>query len=272
MISKATLTTLEEPTNQQLYILGTRMRMVKVIRDQVLTDETPWEVVRSEGDLSHDPAPLQVKEVTINGRRYIVCFNPRQARKDAADREAIIASLQEQLRKGATHLVGNKGYRKFLTVTPGSMTINQEKVASEAKYDGKWVLTTNTDLSAKETALRYKELWMVEKCFREAKSILATRPVYHKQDETIRGHVFCSFLALILRKELEKRLASAGYRFEWEDMKRDLDAMQEIELHEGNKTFVIRSECQGTCGKIFQATRIALPQTIRVIQEEDKLA
>ena len=84
----------------------------------------------------------------------------------------------------------------------------------EARYDGKWVLTTNTNLCAKASALKYKQLWMVESIFRSMKSLLETRPIFHKCDATIRGHVFCSFLALLLRKELENRLRRSPTQME----------------------------------------------------------
>jgi len=83
--------------------------------------------------------------------------------------------------------------------------VDEDKIKEKARYDGKWVLTTNTDLPAAEVALKYRQLWMVEDVFRSMKSLLDTRPIYHKCDETIRGHVFCSFLALLLRKELQDR-------------------------------------------------------------------
>ena len=89
---------------------------------------------------------------------------------------------------------------------------------------------TNTGLAATEVALKYKELWTVEALFRSAKSLLETRPVFHRCDEAIRGHVFCSFLALVLRKELQERLARHGDRFEWADILRDLEALTETEV------------------------------------------
>ena len=97
------------------------------------------------------------------------------------------------------------------------------------------------------------------------KSILHTRTIYHKCDETIRGHVFCSFLALILRKELQRRLEGKGYHFEWSNIKQDLKALQETAIHENGRSLAIRSECQGVCGKVFQAVGIAVPSTIREI-------
>ena len=97
------------------------------------------------------------------------------------------------------------------------------------------------------------------------KLVLETRPIFHKLDETIRGHVFCSFLALVIRKELDRRLAIAGHCFEWADIKQDLKALQEITIEDRGKTLVIRSECHGTCGKVFQAIGVAIPPTIREV-------
>ena len=160
---------------------------------------------------STDPSPLKVKEVRVEDRRYVVCLNEEQAQKDRADREAIVESLREQLKHGDKALVGNKGYRKYLHSAGPKFTIDEEKVKWEERFDGKWVLQTDLEeLTAEETALQYKQLWMVEEMFRAAKTLLETRPIFHKCDETIRGHVFCSFLALLLRKELLDRLEVAG--------------------------------------------------------------
>jgi len=247
------------------YILGTRMRRVKEIKLDVLSRGGRYKKVYPEGVTSKDPAPLKVKQVLHNKKRYIVCLNSRQARKDARDREAIIASLKEQLKKGPKSLVGNKGYRKYLKIDKDSASIDMDKVEYDSRFDGKWVLTTNMNLAADKVALKYKELWQVERVFRDVKSILETRPVYHQRNENIRGHVFCSFLALVLRKELEQRLNQAGHLFEWSDIKQDLKAFQQVSLEEDGKCFAIRSECKGHCGKIFQAVKVALPPTIREI-------
>ena len=103
----------------------------------------------------------------------------------------------------------------------------------------------------------------MEQVFRDVKSILETRPVYHQKDENIRGHVFCSFLALVLKKELDRRLEKRGHVFEWADMKQDLKALQEVEIEDNGKSLALRTECLGTCGKIFQAVGIAVPPAIR---------
>jgi transposase len=261
MISKDTVKVLEKETIS--YILGTRMRRVNEIKADVLSRGGRYIEVYPEGTTSKDPSPLKVKQVVHNDRRYIVCMNTRQARKDAADREAIIEALQEQLKKGAKTLVGNKGYRRYLKIDKDSARIDLDKVEYESRFDGKWVLTTNTDLPAEKIALKYKELWKVERVFRDVKSLLETRPVYHQCDENIRGHVFCSFLALVLRKELEQRLNHAGHVFEWSDIKQDLKALQETVIEDHGKSLAVRTQCIGTCGKTFQAVGVAIPATIR---------
>jgi transposase len=236
------------------YILGARMRSVNEVKRDVLSRGGRYRTVREN---------LRVKEVIVDGRRYIVCENPAQAKKDKADREAILASLEDALKKGPKSLVGNKGYRKYLAVERGSVSINRAKAKGEARYDGKFVLRTNTDLATDEVAMKYKELWRVEQAFRTVKSVLDTRPTYHKCDDTIKGHVFASFLALVVMHELDARLAAKGYKFEWEDVKRDLNALSEVEVFEGTDSYWLRTEFAGVASKVFSAIGIAAPPTVR---------
>jgi len=249
MISQETLTYLEK--EHIPYILGARMRRVKEIKEEVLRRAGRYHEVHPEGVSSKDPSPLKVKEVIVNDRLYIVCLNTRQARKDAADRQAIINSLSEKLKTNPKSLVGNKGYRKYLTMHRETVSLNEEKIEEEKRFDGKWVLKTNTALTAGQVALKYKELWQVEQVFRDMKSILDTRPIFHQRDETIRGHVFSSFLALVLRKELNHRLEKAGHDFEWADIRQDLRALQEITMEDNGRKLAIRTECKGTYGQVI---------------------
>jgi len=247
------------------YILGTRMRKVNEIKRDVLSRSGRYREVHPEKKFSKDPAALQVKEVLLNGNRYIVCLNPRQARKDAQDRQAITDSLKQKIKTNPKALIGNKGYRKYLKMDRDSIRIDQDKIEYDSRFDGKWVLITNTELSSEQVALKYKELWQVEQVFRDVKSVLETRPVYHQRDENIRGHVFCSFLSLVLRKELDRRLEEGDHDFEWADIKQDLKALEEVVIEDSGKSLALRTQCVGTCGKIFQAVGVALPPTIREV-------
>ncbi len=267
MISATTMAALESEQMDCDYILGARMRSVKEVRERVLTDRGPYQEITPERENTKDPSPLKVKEVTLEGRRYIVCLNEEQRRKDAADRQAIVVHLREQLKRGDKDLIGNKGYRKYLQVTKGKhFTIDEEKIQEEARYDGQWVLQTNLADKPELIALAYKELWMVEDMFRTMKSILETRPIYHKCDETIRGHVFCSFLALLLRRALEQRLQQKGESWEWTEILRGLDNLQEVEALFQAKRFVLRSQVLGEAHKAFMAAGVALPPTLRETQ------
>jgi hypothetical protein len=141
--------------------------------------------------------------------------------------------------------------------------IEGRRIEDESRYDGMWVLRTNTDLGAAEAALKYKQLWTVEDLFRPVKSVLATRPIFHKVDDTIRGHVFCSFLALVLLKELESRLEAHGRHYAWDDIKRDLNALEEVEVEVDGKPWFLRTDVRGACGAVLKAAGVAVPPTAR---------
>jgi transposase len=245
------------------YILGVRMRRSQEANHGVLARAGRYEEVYPKSAEPKAPAPLKVKEVWVEARRYVVCLNEEEAAKDRHDRDAIVAALRKALKHGDKSLIGNRGYRRFVKASGERFAIDEEKIRQEARFDGKWVLTTNTELSARELALKYKQLWQVEAIFRTMKSELATRPIYHKCDDTIRGHVFCSFLALVLRKELEQRLLERGWTLEWADVIHDLDRLQEIEIRVQGKTYSLRTETKGSVGKLFQACGVALPPTLR---------
>ena len=264
MISKETIAQLQGDKRQVNFILGARLRNVKEICETVLSHGGRYHVVHEAREKSTDPSPLKVKEVHVDDRRYVVCLNEEQAKKDRADREAILSALREQIQQNAKSMVGNKGYRKYLRDDGKKFAVDEAKVKRESRFDGKWVLQTDLDkMSAQDVALKYKQLWMVEEMFRTAKTLLETRPIYHHHDDTIRGHVFCSFLALMLRKELHDRLAIQGDQFEWAEIIRDLEALQYVEVEHQGKRFLLRSEAKGSCSAVFRAVGVAMPPTIQ---------
>jgi hypothetical protein len=92
------------------------MRRQKEVNLSVLRSRKQWLEIVPERSNAKDPAPLKIKEVWVENRRYVVCLNEEERRKDAHDRKAIVAHLKEQLRQGDKSLVGNKGYRRYLKV------------------------------------------------------------------------------------------------------------------------------------------------------------
>jgi transposase len=267
MVSQATLEAFEKSDPPVRYIVGVRMRRQKEVNTSVLGSRARWFESVPERSNAKDPAPLKVKEVWVKERRYIVCLNEEERRKDAHDRETIVAHLKEQLHKGDKSLVGNKGYRRYLKVEgSGHFVIDEKQVKAEERYDGIWVLRTNTVYNAETAAHVYKALWTVEDIIRTSKSILETRPIYHKRDVTIRGHVFCSFLALVLKQELESRMKQAVLEWEWKEVIRGLDALQQVEANFQGRCFLFRSQLSADASQAVRATGVAIPPTLRELQ------
>ncbi len=262
MISAATIAALEERGLE--YVLGARERTDILVRSVVLADTKPFTPLCIER-VGGEQTQLFVKEVKTEGRRYIVCRNEAEAEKDAADRQAIVTALDQQLKRGDKALIGNSAYRRYLRTTSESRAfeIDPGKLADEARYDGIFVLRTNARITLLQAVLRYRDLIQVEALFRTAKALMRTRPIYHASDAAIRGHVFCSFLALVLRKELDQRCRKAGLRPEWGDVLRDLDRLQQATIEQDGKTWTVRTQADGCAAALLQAAGIAPPPRIQ---------
>jgi transposase len=257
MISAATITAFEAQGID--YILGARERSSKEVRETVLEDDgatVPLVIPRQKGETD-----LAVKEVKVSGRRYIVCRNEEEARKDAQTRSKLLADLQRKLAQGGKTLVANTGYRRFLTAAEGQgFAIDPAKVEADAQFDGMFVLRTNMKLSALAIVLRYRNLLAVEQSFLASKALLATRPVFHRTDAAIRGHIFCTFLALVLRKELLDRLAARGATLpEWQHIIDDLADLSTVEVDQDGRRALLRTAPRASIDPICRALGITLP-------------
>jgi len=233
------------------YIFGCRMRNQKVVREQVLPRASGWEEVTPN---------LRVAEVGVAGRRYIVCENPAEARKDAEARGLVLAKLKETLEKhGPKAVIGNRGFARFVKVAKGSVSINREAVEADAQFDGKFVLTTSTPRPAVETAQAYKGLWRVERTFREEKSTLQVRPIFHHRDDTSIGHIVASFLALRLEVDLQRRLDERGVTTSWPDLMRDLKGVQAVIVDLDGQRYRLRTDLPGCAYEAFAAAGVRPP-------------
>ncbi len=109
----------------------------------------------------------------------------------------------------------------------------------------------------------------MERCFREAKSLLRTRPVYHRTDEAIRGHIFCSYLALLLKGELQRLMERAGVEVEWADVIRGLKDLREDEVRTDGKRFALRTEVRQDVVRVLRCAGVTLPPAIRLLEPEE---
>jgi Transposase DDE domain len=206
---------------------------------------------------------LEVKEVRLGERRYIVCRNPIEAKQDAADREAILAKLRRTLeRDGPKAVVGNRGYARYLKIAKGAVALDEAAIEREARLDGKFVLTTSTELPTAEIAKAYKSLWRVERAFRSMKSTFDVRPVFHQRDDSIIGHITGCFLALRLEVDLQCRLDARQLAAPWPDLMRDLARMQAVILDLDRTRYRLRTDCVGHAAKAFQAAGVAIPMAV----------
>lgn len=250
MVSKANLKALTEAGYQ--YIVGMKMRGVREVRDEVLGRAGRYREVNER---------LQVKEVQVEDRRYVICFNPEEAAKDRHDREAIIAGLETKLRQGGVKkLIANRGYKRFLKVTKGGAQIDEKRVAADARYDGKYVLQTTTELPSDEVATAYKQLTWIERLWRELKDVMRLRPIFHHQkSENVLGHIFACFLALYLAALLRRKLAEAGVQAQWDEVIRDLSELRAVTVELDGEPFLLRSPVRGCAGRVLQAVGVKTP-------------
>src|SRR5512147_413846 len=258
MLSAETLKLLAEDTEAPFdYILGCKLRKNREVRDQILTCGGRYQKVEDN---------LEVKEVLFDGRRYIVCRNPEEAKKDELAREAILDKLKDTIeRHGPKALVKNRGYARFVKIRKGAVSINIEAVEADRRFDGKFVLRTNTRLSPAEVAKTYKGLWRVERSFREEKSTLEVRPIYHQRDDTSIGHIVASFLALRLEVALSMQLDKKGIECSWPDLIRDLKRLQAVHMNLDGRAYRVRTDFEGVAYQALKAAGVQPPGRVTML-------
>jgi len=240
------------------YLVGVRMRRLRVMR----------EVLGRGGRFREVKGNLKVKEVWHEGRRYLVCFNPEEAERERREREEMVRELEEKLKSGGLKgLIGNRGYRRYLKVKGSAVEIDREVLEEEARYDGKYVLETNTELGAEEAALAYRDLWKVERAFREIKSSLELRPIYHWTEKRIRGHIMVCFLAFVLEVVLMRRLKEAGCKGSYREVMEDIERLKAVEVKVDGKRYLVRTELEGMAYEAFRAVGMRVPGRVLEVGE-----
>ncbi|MGH3040044.1 MAG: IS1634 family transposase [Gaiellaceae bacterium] len=243
------------------YILGEKLRSASKEAQAALARQGRYHTVAGN---------LRVKEVVLDEGtmrdRFVICHNPEQAERDRAVREQVLAQLEEaiagsdslpSLRRHdlACRLEAKPGYRRFLRTTSGGLLrIDRAAVAAEERLDGKFLLrTSDPTLSAEDVALGYKQLLEVEQAWRDLKTTLDLRPVFHRKQERIRAHVLLCWLALLLI-----RIAETTTGETWRNLRRELQRM-----HLG--------EFQGSAGRVLQRseTTPAQRQILRSLALDD---
>ena len=196
MLSKNTL---EELIKEKYsFIIGARIKNE--------TEAVKRAILLSREDMKYGDTCTIVKE---DGSQLIVSLSDKRARKDAYNREKGLKKLCLKVRSGilTKDSITNRGYNKFLNLSQDvSVTIDEEKIKNDEKWDGLKGYVTNTDLSSEKVIENYSHLWQIEKAFRISKTDLRIRPIYHYKRERIEAHLCIAFVAYSIWKELERLL------------------------------------------------------------------
>jgi transposase len=245
----------KEPDKKIDYIFGMRLRKCREVNEEVLSRAGRYHEVAEN---------LRVKEVRVGDHRYVVCHNNESEERDRKRREEIIERARADLKKkGAKAFVMPRGLRRFVELVGGELMIREAIVSEEARYDGKWVLRTNTELPTDEVALAYKSLWQIEHAFRELKSGLEIRPVFLRTEDHVRGHILVCFLALVLEAALQRLLKEQGANGSYRDILNDLEGVRAVELKSNGKRWLVRTELPANAFEAFKAVGLRAPVHIQ---------
>jgi transposase len=246
------------------YLLAVRAASVKEVREEVLTRPGRFKKIADN---------LHIKEVEVgNGelrRRYILCFNPKEAKRQKTHRDQVISELTQELdrhrnwdakAKWAIKLLASQRTSRYLSISSaGKVCLANERILEAEKYDGKWVLITNDDtLKIEDAACGYKNLLIIERCFRTLKSTqIHLTPVNHWLPRRIEAHVKICALALLIQRTAELACGKT-----WPAIRHTLAELQAIELETGSNRFFRRNEIHEGISEILEKLKIPMPKPV----------
>jgi transposase len=250
------------------YLLATRMASVTEIKRDVLSKKGRYTVIKDN---------LHAKEVIIGDgemrKRYILCFNPKEAKRQRKHRARVIEILEKELAKHpdkkataqwAIELLASQRYKRYLTITKGNqIRIDRGKARQAQKYDGKWVLETNDDtISMQDAASGYKGLMVIERCFRSLKRTqIKMTPMYHWVPRRIETHVRICVLSLLI-----ERVAEIACQQPWSQIRRKLQTLQVTEFLSLKHRFYRRNELTPEVSQTLKTLAVAAPKSILAVE------
>jgi len=251
------------------YLLATRMASVAEIKKTVLSQPGRYKKLKDN---------MYAKEVALeNGKRYIICFNPREAKRQAKHRQEIVTMLEEELAghkdndasaQWAIDLLASRRYKKYLAVSDtGTVRIDRAAIKAAGKYDGKWVLETNDDtISLEDAAHGYRGLMVIERCFRSLKRTqIKMMPMYHWLPRRIEAHVKICTLALLI-----ERIAEIKCDMPWSQIKQSLQSVQATQFQTPGHVFFQLNELAGEANRLLEKLVVPLPARVFGIKHTPK--
>ena len=242
------------------YIVGIKMRQLSEAEQKKLLDT---------GDMIKIHSDLFVKEVEVKGEgRYIVCYNPTEAAYEKRKRDFFKEILRKKvLERTDKEWIMKNGYKKYIDIDSGVIKMNEERLAKEEIFDGKWVLLTNTELPSREAALYYKSLWQIEASFRDLKHELEVNPIYHFTERRIRAHIFVCFLALVLKLTFKKWLEKIDKNLNYSEVFEAVKDIEAIQITAPHQRVIIRTEFPPKAHFAFKAVGMSPPPQIIKLEQ-----
>jgi len=249
------------------YIAGEKMRSGKKIVEEALSRPGRYRKVRGN---------LEVKEVVVGTgerrRRYVVVRNPSQEVRDYKEREGHLKRLgyalsrlpdnPEDYTKEVHRLVAHKTLGRYLRLVKGRPVLDRKKVKAEERLDGKYLLVTSDDsLSPEDVALGYRQLFEIERAWRDMKSGLDLRPMYHRKTDRIKAHVLLCWLALLLVRVIETRTGQT-----WPHVRQEMDRLHRVVFENKDVRVVQRTEVSALQSQLFRALEITPPPRLESIE------
>ena len=251
------------------YLLACRMSSVSEIKQNVLTKRGRYTVFKDN---------LHAKEVIVGDgerrKRYVLCYNPREAERQRKHRMQVVELLENELNRHpdktasaqwAIELLASKRFKKYLSVTKANrVRIDRGKIRQAAKYDGKWVIETNDDtITLEDAACGYKGLMVIERCFRSLKKTqIKMTPMYHWVPRRIETHVRLCVLALLI-----ERVAELSCNKPWSQIREALDRLQATKFENSSHCFFHRNELNPETSKILKSLKIKAPKKVLEIEK-----
>ena len=251
------------------YLLACRMSSVSEIKQSVLSKRGRFTVFKDN---------LHAKEVVVGDgerrTRYILCYNPKEAERQARHRDQVVELLEQELdrhpdrsasARWAMELLTSRRFKKYLSVTKANrLRIDRSKIRQAARYDGKWVIETNDDtISLEDAACGYKGLMVIERCFRSLKRTqIKMTPMYHWVPRRIETHVKLCVLALLI-----ERVAEISCNKPWAHIKAALDRLQVTKFENSSYRLFHRNELPGETVNILKSLKINTPNQVLKIEK-----
>ena len=254
MVSDEILSSLREEKLE--YVVGSRM--TRHSEAALSYRGAPWQELKDLG--------IRVKELQIGDEAYVVVHNPEEEIHDRERRREIVSRLKTALKKNpsGSSLLRNSLYRPYVRLSGEAARLNREAIERHRRYDGKYVLRANTQLTGPEIARAYRQLYRVERAFRELKGPFEMRPVYHYVNRRIRAHVAVCFLAYVLEMALRQALGQSGVLSEkdYHAVMEDLGRLAVGEVATRRARYMMRTPLVGRAHEAFAAVGMRVPQRV----------